>query len=48
MKYAWIDEHRRIYGLTESCAVLEVSLSGYQAVQLLFCKFVQGDLIRER
>ena len=31
MKYAWIDEHRRTYGLAESCAVLEVSISGYQA-----------------
>jgi len=31
VKYAWIDEHRRTYGLTESCAVLEVSISGYQA-----------------
>ena len=31
MKYAWIDAHRRTYGLVESCAVLEVSISGYQA-----------------
>lgn len=31
MKYAWIDEHRRTYGLAESGAVLEVSISGYQA-----------------
>lgn len=31
MKYAWIDEHRRTYGLTESCAVLDVSISGYHA-----------------
>ena len=31
MKYAWIDEHRQTYGLTESCAVLDVSISGYQA-----------------
>jgi len=31
VKYAWIDAHRRTYGLTESCAVLEVSMSGYQA-----------------
>lgn len=31
MKYAWIDEHRRTYGLAESCGVLEVSISGYQA-----------------
>ena len=31
MKYAWIDEHRRTYGLAESCAVLEVSISGYHA-----------------
>lgn len=31
MKYAWIAEHRRTYGLAESCAVLEVSISGYQA-----------------
>jgi putative transposase len=31
VKYAWIDEHRRTYGLAESCAVLEFSVSGYQA-----------------
>lgn len=31
MKYAWIDEHRRTYGLAEPCAVLGVSVSGYQA-----------------
>lgn len=31
MKYAWIDEHRRTYGLVESCSVLGVSISGYQA-----------------
>jgi putative transposase len=31
VKYAWIDEHRRTYGLAESCAVLGVSSSGYQA-----------------
>ena len=31
MKYAWIDAHRWTYGLTESCAVLAVSTSGYQA-----------------
>ena len=31
MKYAWIDEHRQTYGLAESCAVLEVSISGYHA-----------------
>jgi putative transposase len=31
VKYAWIDEHRRTYGLAESCAVLGVSISGYQA-----------------
>ena len=31
MKYAWIDEHRGAYGLAESCAVLEVSISGYHA-----------------
>ncbi len=31
MRYAWIDEHRRTYGLAEACAVLEVSISGYQA-----------------
>lgn len=30
MKYAWIDAHRRTYGLAESCAVLDVSISGYQ------------------
>ena len=31
MKYAWIDAHRGTYGLAESCAVLDVSISGYQA-----------------
>ena len=31
MKYAWIDANRQTYGLTESCAVLDVSISGYQA-----------------
>ena len=31
MKYAWIDEHRRTYGLSECCGVLGVSISGYQA-----------------
>jgi putative transposase len=31
VKYAWIDEHRRTYGLAESCAVQGVSSSGYQA-----------------
>jgi putative transposase len=31
VKYAWIDEHRQTYGLTESCAVLNISISGYQA-----------------
>ena len=31
MKYAWIDTHRRMYGLAETCAVLGVSISGYQA-----------------
>ena len=31
MKYAWVDADRQMYGLTESCAVLEVSISVYQA-----------------
>jgi putative transposase len=31
VKYAWIDKHRPTYGLAESCAVLGVSISGYQA-----------------
>lgn len=31
MKYAWIDAHRRTYGLAESCAALDVSTSGYHA-----------------
>lgn len=31
MEYAWIDEHRRKYGLAESCGVLDVSISGHQA-----------------
>lgn len=31
MKYAWIDEHRKEYGLDEACVVLNVSISGYRA-----------------
>lgn len=31
MKYAWIDSHRQAHGLVEPCAVLGVSISGYQA-----------------
>lgn len=31
MRYAGIYEHCWAYGLAESCAVLEVSISGYQA-----------------
>ena len=31
MKYAWIDAHRRTYGLAEFCDVLGVSVSGHQA-----------------
>lgn len=31
MKYAWIDQHRRDYGLGEMCGVLEVSVSGYRS-----------------
>ena len=31
MKYAWIDEHCKAYGLDEACAVLGVSISGYRA-----------------
>ena len=31
MKYAWIDVNRKTYPLTEMCAVLDVSLSGYRA-----------------
>ncbi len=31
MKYAWVDQHRREYGLAEMCGVLEVSASGYRS-----------------
>ena len=31
MKYAWIDEQRRIFALDEMCAVLDVSESGYRS-----------------
>lgn len=31
MKYAWIDAHGKAFALTEMCAVLEVSISGYRA-----------------
>lgn len=31
MKYAWIDEHGKAFALTEMCAVLDVSISGYRA-----------------
>ena len=31
MKYAWIDEQSKSYGLDEMCSVLEVSESGYRA-----------------
>ena len=31
MKYAWIDQHRREYGLAEMCGVLTVSVSGYRS-----------------
>jgi transposase InsO family protein len=31
VKYAWIDEHRKVYGLDETCLVLDVSISGYRA-----------------
>ena len=31
MKYAWVDQHRREYGLAEMCGVLEVSTSGYRS-----------------
>ncbi len=29
MKYAWINEHRRAFPVTEMCRVLGVSRSGY-------------------
>ena len=29
MKYAWIDEHRDRYTVSQLCRVLEVSRSGY-------------------
>ncbi len=31
MKYAWIDTQRKQFDLTQMCAVLDVSLSGYRA-----------------
>jgi len=31
VKYAWIDEQRKVYGLDEMCMVLDVSESGYRA-----------------
>ena len=31
MKYAWIDAHRKSYGLDEMCRVLDVSESGYRS-----------------
>ena len=33
MKYAWIDAQRGAFDLTELCAVLGVSISGYRAWQ---------------
>jgi len=31
VKYAWISRHNKVFALTEMCAVLEVSVSGYRA-----------------
>ena len=31
MKYAWIDQHRDIFALSEMCAVLDVSIASYRA-----------------
>lgn len=31
MKYAWADQHTKVFALTEMCAVLDVSISGYRA-----------------
>lgn len=31
VKYAWIDGHSKAFALTELCAVLDVSISGYRA-----------------
>ena len=31
MKYAWMERYRSSYALTEMCAVLEVSISGYRS-----------------
>jgi len=31
MKYAWIDAQRKMFGLSEMCSVLKVSISGYRA-----------------
>ena len=31
VKYAWIDVHGKVFALTEMCAMLDVSISGYRA-----------------
>jgi len=31
VKYAWIEAHGKSFGLTEMCAALDVSISGYRA-----------------
>jgi transposase InsO family protein len=31
VKYAWVDQNTKVFALTEMCAVLDVSISGYRA-----------------
>jgi hypothetical protein len=31
VKYAWIDAQGKAFALTEMCAILDVSISGYRA-----------------
>jgi putative transposase len=33
VKYAWVDQHRDVFALSEMCAVLDVSIAGYRAWQ---------------
>ena len=33
MKYAWVDQHRDVFALSEMCAVLNVSIAGYRSWQ---------------
>lgn len=31
MKYVWVDQNTEVFALTEMCAVLDMSISGYRA-----------------